>query len=831
MRTRIPLGSLVLLVITVSVPGQTLAQESGSQESGAGSGEGEVVEEGPPDLDLSQADEALRDLEDRLRERTTDGSQGQGDEAEDVDPRRPGLSQRETLPIFGMKLFAPRGVVRDPFVSVTDDYVLGPGDSLRIRFWNSQVDSAAIEYPIDRDGFVSLSEKIGQVHLAGLRFGEAREILEKEIRRAITDPSVVVTMGRLRSIHVWVTGYVANPGYLSVSALATVFNALLLAGGPGENGTLRAIQVIRAGEIVSVVDVYDFLLRGDRSADVRLRADDTIFVPSRGPRIRVEGEVKMPALYELSEKTDLFEALEMAGGLTGRSYRALVQLERTSDGRRRVLRDYALDDAARTVILEEADVVRVGTIVEGISNHVTLDGHVERPGRYEWQQNLVLSELLRRGGPILPQTWMERGLVFRSHGDETSFRHVPGVRSGVQDHQTLPFDVGAVLAGEEDLVLERQDRVVIYRRDEVIPTPTVEIRGAVRRPGSFELTSGIRVKDLVFLAGGLLDDAFLGDAILVRRLWGRPDAEASSVERLRFSLLRAMDGDESADHLLENFDIVHVLRRQDEAVTVTVEGAVKHAGTYILERGARLSDLLREAGGPSRNAFLKGAVFIRHTIRLRMQEARDEYVRHQRERLLAVEARASSRATGPTERATISQTIQVQTQLLQQLQATTVVGRLPLKGLDSPLFSESPFDVELVNGDRLDIPMAPDSVQVLGRVASAGAVLWVPGQPFEFYLARVGGAEEDADLDAILLIKADGEVIRRYDDAAHGIDYDSERRIWIEGRVNEFLVERGDVVYVPPEAAAVSGWDATRDIVDIVFKTAVAAGVAVGALK
>ncbi|MEW6741397.1 MAG: SLBB domain-containing protein [Planctomycetota bacterium] len=735
------------------------------------------------------------------------------------------------LSIFGMSLFVRPvpDLVPDLRVPVSPDYVLGPGDTLIVHYWTATEDET-FTTEITRDGTIAIPA-VGEVDVAQLTYEEARTLVEKEVRRTKEASMVTVRLGPLRSIHVWVTGHVRQLGLHTISALSTAFNALLVSGGPTEHGSLRRIEIKRGPDHLQTLDLYDFLLRGDRGADIRLQSGDTIFVPVRGPRVHLEGEVKSPAIYELDGETTLAELLEMAGGFTGHGYRALVQLERTQDGRERVLQDVLLEDLERgagDVVLRDGDVVRVFAVGEEIQNRIDVEGNIERPGRYEWHAGMMLSELLERAGPLLAETHMKRAEIRRVLGAEVAYRHSSGPEALLQSHQVIPFDLAAVLAGTTDLPLERLDHVVIYRRDQVRPPPTVAIEGAVRRPGTYELTAGMRVKDLVFEAGGELDDAFLGEAVIVRRRQGEAGAVTTEVERLRLDLNAALLGNERANLLLENFDTLIVRRRQLLTVTVEIRGSVRHPGHYILSQGARVSDLLAEAGGALEEAFLEGAIFARKTVREKQAQATQEYVRQQRERLLWLQSREVTRSSGAGSEEKIQAAIVLQKQLLDELAATPIVGRLPLQGLEREEFAASPFNVTLVDGDLLDVPERPASVLVIGHVTVPGATLYVEGSDIDHYLRQVGGLRDDADEEGTYVIKADGSVVKVYEEKDHRISWDSRRGGWFEGVINEEIVQLGDMIYVPPEAELVGGWDMTRDIVDIVFKTAVAAGVVVG---
>ncbi|MEK6577301.1 MAG: SLBB domain-containing protein, partial [Nitrospirota bacterium] len=317
---------------------------------------------------------------------------------------------------FGYELFEQPPTTFAPVdvIPVGPDYILGPGDELRITVWGK----VNAEYPaiVDRDGKISLPQ-MGILHLSGLTFSEAKEYLEKELSRYYkpSDVKMNVSMGRLRSIRVFVVGKTQRPGSYTLSSFSTLINALFAAGGPSKAGSLRDIQIRRNGGTIVHFDLYDFLLKGDKTKDVRLMPEDVIFIPPVGPLVGVAGHVNSPAIYELKGEIRLQEIIEMAGGVSATGYLQQVQVERVFENKAKIVLDLNLKELTENgnISLKDGDAIKVFSIINMVTNSVEFKGNLLRPGTYEWREGIRVRDIIKGTDVLLPDTHLEFALVER----------------------------------------------------------------------------------------------------------------------------------------------------------------------------------------------------------------------------------------------------------------------------------------------------------------------------------------------------------------------------------------------------------------------------------
>jgi polysaccharide export outer membrane protein len=546
-------------------------------------------------------------------------------------------------------------------VPVGPDYVLGPGDSLTIYVWGL-VENVFTE-TVNRNGEIFIP-RVGVLKVWGLSFQKAEQLIRDQLSREFTGFRISVTLGRLRTIQVFVVGEVARPGAYTLSALSTMTNALFVAGGPSKQGTLRRITLLRNNRTVSELDFYDFLLRGDKSRDARLESGDTVFVPSIGPVVGLVGKVNRPGIYELKGETLVTDVLVMAGGVSPSGYLQRLQLERFRANTDRVVRDFNLQDFYQRGLreanpaLRDGDLLRVLPVDPRIYNMVTLEGAVKRPGNYELKPGMRVGELVT-SEELLPDAYLERAEVVRVKEDLST--------------EVIPFSVREVWAGQAaaNLALRPLDRVVI-------------------------------------------------------------NSEA-----------RPMD-------------------------SVLVSGLVKRPGRYAISRGERLSSVLERAGGFLPEAFPKGAVLTRESVRRLEERDLEKFIRTQEQRLLAqsagttagaVELSSGERADVATAQASVTGQ---RRELLRSLAAAVTLGRVSVR-VDTPeKLRGTPDDIALEGGDTLFVPQEPTSVLVLGAVRNSTAIRYAANEPVDYYLEKAGGASPEADPSQMYILRPDGSALTGY---------------------------------------------------------------------
>jgi polysaccharide biosynthesis/export protein len=427
------------------------------------------------------------------------------DYEESAEPGTP-LAERR-LRQFGYDVFRTPATTFAPVedVPVGPDYILGPGDSLTIYVWG--LVESVFSATVNRNGEIFVP-RAGTLKVWGLTFEKAEQLIREQLGKVYTGFQISVTLGRLRTIRVFVVGSVARPGSYTLSPLSTVTNALFAAGGPTKHGTLRWIQVLRNNRTESEVDFYDFLVRGEKKGDVRLESGDTVFVPQIGPVVALVGRVNQPAIYELKAETRVAELLTLAGGVTPRGFLERVQIERFQANRDRVVLDFDLlgfyqrGQEENNPLLKNGDLVRVFPVDLRIYNAASLEGLVKRPGRYALRPGMRVADLLVKD-ELLPDAYLDRAEVVRVREDLGT--------------EVIPFSIRDAWAGKPDANIELKplDRVVV--RSQMRPVEEVVLTGMVKRPGQYAFTRGERVSSLIERAGGLEVGAFPRGAVFTRR--------------------------------------------------------------------------------------------------------------------------------------------------------------------------------------------------------------------------------------------------------------------------------------------------------------------------
>ncbi len=459
---------------------------------------------------------------------------------------------------------------------------------------------------VDRDGTVQM-DQIGPLEVAGLTFAQAKKLIESKATQ-ITGVQANVTMGPLRTIQAFVIGEVSQPGAYTVSALSRVSNALVAAGGISKIGSLRNVELRHGNQLVEVIDLYDILLHGNTSADRRLEQGDVIFVPVIGSVVGVTGDVKRPAIYELSKKhpENLTGVLDLCGGVTAFGYSERLQVERVENHKSVVALDISLKQRqSHRLQIRDGDVIRIFPVLPSPTNIVKLTGNVPRPGDYQWRRAMRVSELIGKAEGVMPHTFFKYALIKRVEGPQR-LTHL------------VQVNLGAALArpgSEADIVLQPRDEFYIYSEEEIKDLPQVLVSGEVRHPGRFILSQDMKVSDLIYLAGGLKEDAYQDRAELVRAraLPGGKTEHAHADINLRSIL----NGPRSADLTLRPNDEIFVravLNWTRQRQQVAVSGEVRTPGTYEFNPGMRLSDLISMAGGAKDDAYLEKVELARTEV-------------------------------------------------------------------------------------------------------------------------------------------------------------------------------------------------------------------------
>ena len=640
--------------------------------------------------------------------------------------------------IFGLDVFRQTSSLFDANLNgpVDAGYRLGPGDELVLILTGDVELAHTLE--VTRNGFVVIPQ-VGQIGVANLTLAQLEDVLYARLGRAYSGiqrgegatTRFSVTVSRLRSNQVFVVGDVVSPGAYRISSAGTALSALYAAGGPSDRGSLRRVEIRRAGRTVATLDVYQYLLRGDASQDVRLQQGDVLFVPLHGPRVRVDGELVRPATYELREGERLADVLLAAGGFqaTAATQRLLVErvlpaTVRTGLGANRVSIDVPLgaNGTAPTFAMADGDIVRVARIDDRVRDRIAVNGHVWNPGQQGFSAGLTLEQALRRAGGVKPDAYLGRVLVTRLNADSTR----------TQLRVMLRDTTGATM---EPFPLQADDEITTFSRTGFRAEQYVVIAGAVQKGGRFPYRDGMTLRDLALLAGGITDFADLRQAEIARR----PDTSSTLVlsETVRIPLDSGYLFAEgrvpvagTRDLVLKPYDNVLIFadpgRRAPQVVRVT--GEVQYPGTYTLRtRSEQLSSLIERAGGITGQGDAGAAYLSR---RLDTQAAVKQLL-------------ADSAASDAARLDDAGSRIRVGVDLARALAR-----------------ADSRDNLFLESGDSLHIPARQQIVTVRGEVHVPTALV-ASGQRLGAYIKAGGGATDAANGRRAYVIQPNGKIESR----------------------------------------------------------------------
>jgi protein involved in polysaccharide export with SLBB domain len=601
---------------------------------------------------------------------------------------------------FGLDVF--RNTANDPEAIPMDlpvgpDYVLGPGDSLEIDLWGGV--SQRMYRTVDREGRVSLPEA-GPLLVSGRNLGDVQLAVQQVLRTEYRDVSADVSLAKLRTVRVYVVGDVTQPGAYDISSLSTPLNALFVAGGVTPRGSLRALKHYRGKQLVEEVDAYDLLLHGVRSDMHRLENGDTLLVPSLGPQVTVDGMVRRPAVYELHGESSLADVLELAGGILPTAALRHIEVQRIEAHEKRTM--LALDlspagdaDSAKKQLeafkINDGDEVHIFPIAPYNEDAIYLQGHVLRPGRFSYKQGMNLSDLIGSYKDLLPEPAPHYAEIIRLNPPDFH----PSVES---------FDLTAALANPASgPKLQPLDTVRVFSRYDFEPAPEVWVGGEVREPGKYRTSGQAYLRDTIYLAGGVTQDASLDSVQLFRT---QPDG---TMKILSVNLREALAGNPVDNVLIQPRDrlLIHRNAARVDPPTVYITGEVAKPGRYPLTTNMRVEDLVRVAGGAKRSAYTESADLSRFEMNV-------------------------SR-TAPSDRLEVN--------------------------LTAAMSGDAHADVPLRDGDVLTIRQLPRwtdigaTMTVRGEVLHPGKYGIEPGERLSSVLARSGGLDSEAYAYGVVLMR------------------------------------------------------------------------------
>ncbi|NPU84339.1 MAG: hypothetical protein HPY65_07605 [Syntrophaceae bacterium] len=891
-------------------------------------------------------------------------------------------------------------------VPVPMNYVVGPGDEVKILLWGRV--NGQHNLVVDRDGKIMLPQ-IGPIFVAGMTF---EEMSKKVIAQAqqIVGASVDISMGSLKTIPIFVLGDVRRPGAYTIGSLATITDALLMAGGPTDIGSMRKIQLRRKGRIAGSFDLYDLFLKGDRSNDMTIQRDDVVFVPVVGPIVGIAGNVRRPAIYEIKDTTDLNQVFALAGGIIPSAYMQQIQVSRVQNNERQVVIDLSDREIRNSdrFHMQDADLVRVFSIVDIDRNAVHLEGNVHKPGKFEYKPGMRVRDLIHGVDNLKDETFFEYALIKRIQPPERStllvpfslhrlfiekdeadnielrpedrvfvfsrwmfqdrpfatiegeirgdcleiadltgdgLEIIPGTKQGTadrkknwsaqairiqrigedleRDHQkllaervlaisdrlkkkgrydpkedlreaaaemrkmnmsgyleqisdvekeftaacrfpvaenlhvrdailgaggltpdadletgevvrfnsdreyeTLYFHVGKAMSGDprENHAVLPKDRIVVHSIWEKIQRQYVYIEGEVSRPGIHVYTKGMKVSDLVFKGGGLLESAYREEAELSSQTV--KEGKIGILQHKKIRLNDVLEGKPGADEELNPFDRLLVRRISNWRTEqfASVSGEILFEGKYAFRKGERLSSLIERAGGYTEKAYLRGAVFTRESVRSLQQSSLEDMARRMEKEILSGSATNISSLLSAEDVAARKIELEQKKKLVEVLRQLKATGRMTIQLGHLRVLKGGPYDIELENGDSLYLPPRPSVVNVAGAVMSPTSHLFMERLDYRDYIRLSGGYSRYADEDSIFILKANGSAIRAGD---RYLSWSDGRERWELAPFadRDDAMEPGDVVVVPEKLERIAWLREIRDIAQILMNIAATTGI------
>ena len=781
-------------------------------------------------------------------------------QAVDKEPPQPSIQpravklkpdERGLLP-FGYGLFAGQPLSLAPLddLPVPDNYVLGPGDEIEVRIYGKK--EANYQLVINREGSIDLPE-LGPFNARGLTYQQLKQELSDLIKRRMIGVDVTVSLGRLKTMQVFVLGEAHAPGSYVVSSLSTVTQALKAAGGVAKLGSLRDIQVKRNNQIIKRIDLYDLLITGNTRSNISLQQGDVVFIPVKKKTVAVHGLVKRPAIYELLDDTAIDRVIALAGGL-GIGASSLVKVERLNRNGRKVFEIDLQSRADRNrFALQNGDEISVAKLTDFYRQAIQLTGAVAQPGAYPWRQGMTVSDILHSVELHLNKDAdLKSALIVREIGHEYQIK-------------VIHFNLFAAMSNRKsgvDILLQPRDQILILNKDTGIAekhgkhgqlsiqiddkevrdkleisglddksrqvssaenlrakllkpiiaqlkaqagfdsaVQIVDIRGAVKYPGVYPLFENADLKTLLELAGGLNEASYLQGAELARFV--ESDSE-SALEYQTLDIAAVMRGEPQANIRLHSKDRLHIFTRPEwrEDLQITLTGEVRFPGTYNFNRGETLRQVIQRAGGLTRFAYPQGAVFARESLRkIELQQL--DFLHKQLKAEVSGLAFRRQNTMSPLQ----SHDMQSALDTVEQLGSVEAMGRMSIN-LERILAQDSAGDINLEHQDSLHIPPLRQVISVFGHVQFPASHVYDARKTVDDYIEFSGGPKKQADADRVYVIRANGSVFL------------PNRSYWFNRDKGRLLP--GDTIIMPLDTDYLDGLTAWTSATQIMYQLGVA---------
>ena len=682
--------------------------------------------------------------------------------------------------VYGQDFFdKPQAYQIDAAAPVTAGHIVGPGDEIQLQIWGGVNFNGSLV--VDRNGQVSIPG-VGVVPVAGVTAGKVQDEVRNYVARTYNNFDLSASMGRLQGIQVYMVGAANQPGSLSLPSGSTLVNAIFASGGPNENGSMRAIQVKRNGQVIRTLDLYEFISTGNKQGDIGLLAGDVIVIPPAGPRVAVLGQTDGQAIYELkagSSHTSIEDLLKIKGGIPvlARSGKAVLERMGHGDGSQRKVEEVNLLNAASSTMLQDGDILTLLEKSQGFDNAVTLQGNVAEPMRYSWRPGMRIRDLIPDAQALITPDYFKKknSLVQQDSRSEELLRNYQFNQQNQFGGRNENYAVGA--NGFENKTELNSSYARNY--DSARGQSPYSSRN---READSSAQLNERVRSMV--------DQVNWDYAVIERL----DKEKLKTQLISFNLgLAVLRGDESQNLELQPGDVVTILSQKDLEIPlerqtrlVRVEGEVAAPGLYELQPGETLNQLLMRIGGVTPQAYLYGLALQRESVRKRQQENLDLVIQRlesqQQSQMLHMVANRSAVDMGAQALVMKQQQELLQSQL-QNLRELKSNGRITLE-LDAKNVSLNQLpELPLEDGDHIKVPAIPGFVSVAGAVNNENVFIYKQGRSVSDVL-KVAGLREEADREQAFVLRADGSIV-------------SESSMGMLGSLQRVELMPGDTVIVP----------------------------------
>ena len=638
--------------------------------------------------------------------------------------------------VFGRNLFNNELLTFEPAINIPApaDYVLGAGDQVIIDIWGAS--QLVIDEVISPKGYLTIAG-VGPIKLSGMTVTQATKRAKDVLSKYYSGSSITLSLANTRSVKVEIVGEVVTPGSYTLSAFSTLFNALYMAGGISDLGSLRDIKVYRNGKVVSSIDVYDYIMNGNNKGNIRLQDNDLIIVSPYEAVVNIQGKVKRPMMYEMKAQESLANLLKYTGGLTGDAYDRNIRVIRKSG------REYSvhtvMKDSFSSFNLADGDSIYVDSIIPRFSNMVEIKGAVFHPGMYEVNENIrTVLDLIDAADGLYEDAFLARAVMHR--------------RKANRRLEVLSIDLEGIIDGRvPDIELRKEDVLYIPSVNDMRGQETMKISGEVNYPGVYEFAENTTLEDFVLQAGGLTNVASTAKIDVYRRIYNPQSLEGGDTitEVYCFSLKEGFVIDGTPGFELAPFDEVHVRKSPINNLikSVTVDGAVNFKGDYAMNsHNYRLSELVKDAGGFASAAYPQGARLYRKMSE--EEKAQRENMIKQSQKQIYEDALRSDK--------TFDMAI---SDSLINLNAT--FGDAYLLDIDLKKAVDNPgcdADIALREGDKLIVPEYAATVKISGEVRFPVTVTYLDGKRLNYYIKHAGGYADRAKKNSVYAIYMNGGV-------------------------------------------------------------------------